>query len=189
VSTVTVGGVQVDFSTTTSVPLIIAEVGTQGSNVAFGPSDTPANAISPGSFFLTSGSGNVADYRMDFSVGVTSLTVDVYDIAGDGSSLPGDTTTLTLYADAARTLPLASDTFTTLGSELDGHAVRLTVQGLAASNPAVAASIVIDSDSPDTGNGIDNITFQPIPEPPSAWVLGLGTAAALLRRNRRNLRS
>lgn len=188
VESVSVDDVEVAFDTDTGDPLVIAEVGNQGGNVAFGPDDTPVNAISPGAFFLTNGSGTVANYLLGFSVGIMSLSVDVYDIAGDGSSQAGDTTTLTLFADAERTQALGSDTFTTVGTEGDGYAVRLIVDGLSLSNPAVAASIIIDSDSPDTGNGIDNVTFQAIPEPASLMLLGVG-GMVLLRRGRIRLRS
>lgn len=145
------------FTLSSGADPFIAQVGDP--RVAFGPSDTPVGGA-PGSFFLTSGSGMAADYLIAFDAPIASLTLDVYDFGGDASSTPGDTVTLTLFADADRTLPVGSDTYTIpSGSLPDGNAVFLAVASV--SLPALAASVTFTTTFPDTGNGIDNLVFAP----------------------------
>ena len=168
----------VTFSLSIAETPFIAEVGAP--RVAFAPDDTPAGG-NPGSFFLTSGSGQASDYFLDFAAPITELSLEVFDVAGDNNSTAGDTITLTLFADSPRTQQVGSDTYTVPDAPLpDGHAISLAV--LSPTSDAVTASIVFSGQMPDTGNGIDNIAFTTVPEPSSAVFLGAAALACFAIR-------
>jgi hypothetical protein len=165
----------VTFSLSAATDVIIAEIGSP--RVAFGPNDTP-NPSPTGSFFAASPSGTPSDYYLAFANPISALSLSVYDFGGDGGSSIGDQVTLALYADAARTMLLASDSFTVAGSLPDGNAVALAA---VSAEPVIAAAVLFATSSPDTGNGIDDLNFLTIPEPQAAILLLCGCAGILAR--------
>jgi hypothetical protein len=162
-----------------SAPTFIAQVGTKPKdafeNVVNGQilGDTPEGG-NPGSYFLTDGAGNVANYLFSLKNPVGEFSIDLYDYVGDGGAAVTDYAQLTAYADVARTSVVATDTYVVPKPRpLDGLAVTLTV-----SAPAIAA-VTLDFSTLDRGTGVDNIQFVTVPEP-SAMVLAALSIVTLL---------
>jgi hypothetical protein len=165
----------------------IAQVGTTPKNafervvdgVILG--DTPAGG-NPGSFFVTDGAGNVANYLFDLEFPVTEFSVDVYDYAGDGGAAPTDFAVLTAYSDLGKLNVVDTDAYVVPKPRpLDGLAVNLSVSA------ASIAMVTLEFSTFDRGVGIDNIQFVTVPEPASLGlaVMALGVFLARGRRSRR----
>ena len=151
---------------------------------SFVPVDTPA-AASAGAFFLTDEiAGPVAalDYFISFQSPVLNLEMDLFDYRVDGGPSIGDTATLNVYADAARTILVGSASFTIPSpNPVDGNVEHLAI--LAPASTILSAHLTFSGT--DVGTGIDNIQFTTIPEPASMILFGLGVAGVSLARRRR----
>lgn len=155
----------------------------------FVPADTPAAAVAD-QFFLSDLDelplSNANNFFMTFLKPVRNLSLDLYDYRSGENSGPvvGSTATLELFSDSFIT-SLGTDTFTILGTEVDGNVVNLSVTGILLE--AVAASLVLNN--LDVGVGIDNLEFTTVPEASTLLLLGSGLAglwAAAWTRRRRN---
>ena len=167
ISTVTTASNAVTFSTMgldNSQPFI-AQVGSlpkdafekKVDGTVFG--DTPEGGT-PGNYFVTDGAGNSNDYLFDLENSVNEFSVDLYDFVGDGGASPSDFVTLRAYADADRTMEVATDAYMVPQPRpADGLAVTLSV-----SAPSIAA-LTLDFSVFDRGTGIDNVVFRTVPEP------------------------
>ncbi|MDY6951820.1 MAG: hypothetical protein SWE60_09920 [Thermodesulfobacteriota bacterium] len=151
-------------------PCYVIEVGSP--ERGFTPRDIP-KGDNAGSVFISDRFGMFADtYYIRFSAPVLSLTLDLYDFRGDGTGGIGDIATLEVFADAAMTVPVGSDSFTVPAPRPpDGNVVTLSV--LNPTHDILAASL---SYPLDTGTGIDNIRFDVLtaPIPSSLWLLCCG---------------
>lgn len=148
---------------------------------SFVPQDTPAGGAG-GSFFLTdetNGPSASLNYFLSFAQPVLNLSLDLFDYRVDGGPAIGDTATLNVFSDAARTMLVGTSTFTIPNpNPVDGNVANLSVQN--PSSPILAASLTFSTG--DVGTGIDNITFSTVPEPGTVLLFGSGLAGLGLWR-------
>jgi hypothetical protein len=125
--------------------------------------DTPAGG-NPGSFFLTTGAGNLGNYLFNLEYPVDHFSVDLYDYVGDGGAAPTDFVELRAFSDAARTEMVASSTHVVPRPRPeDGAVVTMSVTAES------IAALTLQFSTFDRGTGVDNIQFVTVPEP-----VGLG---------------
>jgi len=145
-----------------------------------------------GLFFLTDENVEntgvyASNYVFEFAEGINVLSLDLFDFRVDGGAqgnptMPIDsaTATLTLFADEAMTQIVGMTSFTTMLDDqpVDGGWTNILVT---ASDSAVKA--VLNLGNLDRGVGVDNISFltepppiNPVPEPSSMLLLGIGAA-------------
>ncbi|HUT12420.1 MAG TPA: PEP-CTERM sorting domain-containing protein [Thermoguttaceae bacterium] len=190
VSTVIAGSTEVTFwvkQNGIEYPAYIAKVGLP--QTAFGATqDTPRGGVG-GSYFLTDNSQipteRKADYFMTFSHEVVNLSLNIYDYY----DYAGGLATLSVFADEEMTLLAGMDTWESWNPPdewEDATVATLSVQNPSA--PIRAASVTF---SPvDSGTGIDDIRFEPLPEPSTLALLAMGTVGLLgyvLRKRRRSV--
>jgi hypothetical protein len=109
-------------------------------------------------------------------------SLDLFDYRVDGGPAIGDTATLNVFSDAARTMLVGTSTFTIPSpNPMDGNLANLSVQN--PSSPILAASLTFSTG--DVGTGIDNITFSTVPEPGTVLLFGSGLAGLGLWRWRK----
>jgi hypothetical protein len=174
-----------------NLPLFIAQVGrnpkdafekvVMQNSVPVVLGDTPDGG-NPGRYFLTDGKDGVGNFVFSFRVPISTFSVDLYDFVGDGGASPSDTATLRAFSDSRRTTDMATDQFTAPWPKApDGFAVTLSVQ---AENMSM---IVLEFSTFDRGTGIDNIRFNPVPEPATLLFFAIGLAALIpvIRANSR----
>jgi hypothetical protein len=161
----------VTFSVTGGLSAYTATVGSP--QTAFAPNDMPAVNVA-GTVFLTdelNGPTVGRDYFMSFAAPVSNLSLNLYDYRVDGGPATGDTATLTVYSDWLRTTSVGSDVFTIPApNPVDGNVVLLDVPNPSA--PILSASITFSKS--DVGTGIDNITFNTVPESTTMLLLCSG---------------
>jgi len=184
----------------------IAEVGaplrtgfTTGTNAAI--DDDEAVDGRAGGFFLTDDvvgdlAINSADYVFSFADGITDLSLDIFDFRVDGGAQnAGSTATavLTLFSDDAMTNIVGMTSFTAdlLNQPIDGNWENLVVNA-----NGVAVKAVLDLGGVDRGVGVDNISFttqpppvNPVPEPSSFVLMGLGAIGLIGFRRRQQRRA
>jgi hypothetical protein len=186
VGVVVVPGNSVTFSVGPSTgptgTAIIAGVG--GPETAFVSNDTPAGGVG-GSFFLTderSGPRMELDYFIEFATAVSNLSLDLYDYRRDGGPSIGDMATLTVFSDVIGGTVVGMATYTIPSpNPVDGNVAHLSI--LTPTSPIMAAHLSFSEG--DVGTGIDNITFETVPEPATASLLGLALCGLLGVRRRR----
>jgi hypothetical protein len=121
-------------------------------------------------------------YGFGFSTPVTELTLDLLDFRGDGGTATN--IILTAYSDIFGTsvsswnIPIPSNP-----KWGDPSAYRFTTgPGPAFSSFTVA---VTGGNGRDVGTGIDNITFETVPEPGTLGLIGAGLLGLVARARRR----
>ncbi|PNW37120.1 UNVERIFIED_CONTAM: hypothetical protein BEN50_01980 [Euhalothece sp. KZN 001] len=160
INTVSVPGNEVTFTTGTTTgtnPAYIAGVGDPVTG--FGPDDGAGTPIESqiGDFFLTT--QNVTDrnrknYFIEFDQPVENLSIDALDFL-----IAGERITLTVFSESFSTA-VGSDTFT-----IPSSAPNPNLETLSVANPSASirsASLILTGDDIDTG--IDNITFDTVPQ-------------------------
>ncbi|TWU08974.1 PEP-CTERM motif protein [Symmachiella macrocystis] len=184
----------------------IAEVGTPprtgfttGGNAAV--SDDEAVDGRAGGFFLTDDTVgdvaiNSADYVFSFADGITDLSMDIFDFRVDGGAQNvGSTATamLTLFSDEAMTNIVGMTSFT---ADLQNQPIDGNWENLLVIADGVAVKAVLDLGGVDRGVGVDNISFttepppvNPVPEPSSFVLMGLGAIGLIGFRRRQQRRA
>ena len=154
----------------------IAEVG--GPVTAFVPNDDPVGGF-PGSFFLSDGSASQPnEYFLSFDNPISNLSIDLYDYA-----LQAGSGTFTVFGSQGFTQIVGQQVFSP--SNTDGGIIFLSISDPSA--PILSASITFSVGDP--GNGIDNISFNTIPEPGTSGVAAILSTLLLTRRTRNIARS
>ena len=152
--------------------------------------DTPdptSPLIDNGIYFITNGGKspqNLGDYGMSFSQAVNNVSLLLYDYRADGNTGDGnpgvDSVTLVGF-DAGMS---AVDSVTWVVPDprpVDGNVVLLAL------NPSTSVrSIKVEFGGFDFGTGVDNLSFQVVPEPAMGVSLLAGLAVLLNSRRRRS---
>ncbi|QDU44357.1 PEP-CTERM motif protein [Symmachiella dynata] len=154
-----------------------------------------------GEFFLTDentpGSNVYAsDYIFSFADGITDLSLDIFDFRVDGGAQDvGSTATamLTLFSDDAMTNIVGMTSFT---ADLQNQPIDGNWENLLVVANGVAVKAVLDFGGLDRGVGVDNINFttqpppvNPVPEPSSFVLMGLGAIGLIGFRRRQQRRA
>ena len=140
----------------------------------------PLDAAS-GNFSLSDDPGapfGADDYVLEFLNPISDLSLEIYDVRGDGGGSVGDIVTLSVFSDVARTNLIASDSFVVAAGLADGLAQTLSVSGIAFGRAATV------SYGNDNGTALDNISFTTaaVPAPATLLLLGMGLLAIGWRR-------
>jgi len=190
---------------TNSAISFIAKVGTPprtGFTTGSNPLVTDDEAVDgrAGGFFLTDDTVgdvavNSADYVFNFADGITDLSLDIFDFRVDGGAQVNDsaTATLTLFSDEAMTNMIGMTSFT---ADLQNQPIDGNWENLLVIADGVAVKAVLDLGGLDRGVGVDNIQFttepppvNPVPEPSSFVLMGLGAIGLLGFRRRQQRRA
>ena len=147
--------------------------------------DTTSPLFDPNSrFFITNGSQDPKDnsnYAIDFSTDVTMFSLQLYDYRADGNpedGMPGvDSVDLIGYLDGG---VVETVSWTVPDPRpIDGNIVELALSG---ATQVDRVEVVFNGH--DLGTGIDNVTYEAVPEPSAAVfaLLGIFSLSMLRRR-------
>ncbi len=136
--------------------LAIAQIGAPAT--AFAINDNIAEDVG-GEMFLTMPDLSGSSYVFKFETPVLRIGFHLYDYR-DGTARPGDTAILTAYSDMEMTEIVGEDSVAIQISPVDGTVEWLQI--IDPTGPIVVVRLVFSGYDP--GTGIDNITFETIPD-------------------------
>ena len=129
-----------------------------------------------GSFFLTDDNPQASpeSYFIQFFSPVSDISLGLYDFDAElwGEDPIDHYATLTAFSGVNWT-EMVGSCLVPLGS--DGSVIVLSIPN--PSSHILSASLTFDPINSDSGTGIDNISFNTVPIPAAAWLLGSGLIA------------